>query len=404
MSIIPSHPGLEHHPIYLDYNGTTPVDPRVIAALLPYLATHFGNPSNTHFYAQAPRAALAGAREQVAALLACSPSEIIFTGGGSESDALAIRGVALALHARGNHIITQQTEHPAVKAACQMLERHYGFQITFLPVDQYGRVPPSSLQAAITDQTVLVSIMLANNETGTLQPIAELAEIAHHHQILFHTDAAQAVGKIPVDVNMLGVDLLTVAGHKLYAPKGVGALYVRQGTPLEPLIPGGSQEQGLRAGTENVASIVGLGVACELAALSLPQSQQRLRSLRDLLAQRLFEPLGEHVHLNGHPTERLPNTLNVSIDGVMGEDVLAAIPDIAAATGSACHAGSTEPSGVLLAMGVERSQALGTLRLTLGRWSTQEEVERAAQMLVQTIQTQLFSTPLMSTTREENHQ
>lgn len=381
----PFHPGLAHGPIYLDYNGTTPIDPRVVDAMLPYLSTHFGNPSSTQAYAQVARVAVEKARAQVAELLACASSEIIFTGSGSESDALAIRGAALALRSRGTHVITQRTEHPAVRETCHMLERLYGFQITELAVDHLGRVRPSDLEAALTEQTVLVTIMLANNETGTLQPVAELARLAHQHHALFHTDAAQAVGKIPLSVDALGVDLLTVVGHKLYAPKGVGALYVRQGTPLEPLIPGGGQEQARRAGTENVALLVALGAACELAAQELAVNPQRLRTLRDRLHRRLSESLPDLVHLNGHPTERLPTTLNISIDGVVGEAVLAATPEIAAATGSACHAGSMEPSTVLLAQGMERARALGALRLTLGRWSTAEEIERAAHLLTQTI-------------------
>lgn len=380
-----THPGLATHPIYLDYNGTTPVDPRVVETMLPFLTRHFGNPSSSHIYAQVPRAAIATAREHVAHLLTCSPDEIIFTGGGSESDVLAIRGAALALRSHGNHIITQQTEHPAVREACRALEQLDGFRVTSLPVDDNGRVIPAALEAAITNKTVLVSIMLANNETGTLQPVAELARIAHQHHVLFHTDAAQAVGKIATHVSALEVDLLTVAGHKLYAPKGVGALYVRKGVQLEPIIAGGGQESGMRAGTENVASLVALGTACLLACEELVESQMRLGSLRDRLHQRLEQSLPGMVHLNGHPTERLPNTLNVSIDGVIGEEVLAATPGIAASTGSACHAGTTSPSIVLSAMGVERARALGALRLTLGRWSTTDEVDQAASLLAQTV-------------------
>jgi cysteine desulfurase len=382
-----THPGLADHPIYLDYNGTTPIDPRVVETMLPYLTMHFGNPSSSHFYAHAPHTAIETAREQVASLLDCAPDEVIFTGGGSESDVLAIRGIALALRSRGNHIITQQTEHPAVRETCRLLERLYGCRVTYLPVDHDGRVEPSALEAAITDQTVLVTIMLANNETGTLQPVAELARIAHDHHALFHTDAAQAVGKMPTRVSRLGVDLLTVAGHKLYAAKGVGALYIRRGIPLEPVISGGGQEKGVRAGTENVAFLVGLGVACRLASEELPESAARLQLLRDRLHQKLSEYLPGIVHLNGHPTERLPNTLNVSLDGVIGEEVLASTPGIAASTGSACHAGSTDPSAVLTAMGIERARALGALRLTLGRWSTSEEVEQAATLLAQTVRT-----------------
>ncbi len=385
------HPGLEHGPIYLDYNGTTPVDPRVVDAMLPYLTIHFGNPSNTHFYAHKPHAAIQTAREQVANLIGCAPAEIIFTAGGSESDALAIRGVALSRQERGKHLITQVTEHPAVLATCRQLARLHGFRVTELPVDASGRVRPADVEAAIDKQTTLVSIMAANNETGTLQAVAEIAAIAHRHGVLMHTDAAQAVGKIPTEVATFGVDLLTIAGHKLYAPKGVGALYVRQGVQLEPVITGGGQEHGLRAGTENVAAIVALGTACELARQHLPTEQPRLAVLRDLLYQRLTEALPGVVSLNGHPGERLPNTLNVSIEGVIGEEVLATIPQIAAATGSACHAGETEPSAVLLAMGIERARAKGALRLTLGRWSTEKEVEQAARLLIQAIRTLLSS-------------
>jgi cysteine desulfurase len=389
MREVSPHPALAHGPIYLDYNGTTPVDPQVVEAMVPFLLVHFGNPSSTHFYAQVPHTAIKTAREQVASLLSCTPAEIIFTAGGSESDALAIRGVALSRRERGKHLITQVTEHPAVLATCRQLVRLHGFGVTELPVDANGRVRPADVEAAIDEQTTLISIMFANNETGTLQPIAEIAEIAHRHGVLMHTDASQVVGKIPIDMTTLGVDLLTVAGHKLYAPKGVGALYVRRGIQLEPIIAGGGQERGLRAGTENVAALVALGMACELAGRALPLEEQRLAALRDLLHQRLTEELPGMVSLNGHPTERLPNTLNVSIEGVIGEEVLAATPQIAAATGSACHAGGTEPSLVLLAQGIERARALGALRLTLGRWSTASEVEQAAHLLAQTVRRML---------------
>jgi cysteine desulfurase len=400
MREVPPHPALEQGPIYLDYNGTTPVDPRVVEAMLPFLLSHFGNPSSTHFYAQVPHTATETAREQVARLLGCTPAEIVFTAGGSESDALAIRGVALARQAYGKHLITQVTEHPAVLATCRQLARLHGFRVTELPVDASGQVRPADVEAAIDEQTTLVSIMAANNETGTLQPIAEIAEIAHRYGALMHTDASQAVGKIPTDVNTLGVDLLTVAGHKLYAPKGVGVLYIRRGVQLEPIIAGGGQERGLRAGTENVEAIIALGTACEIARHSLPAEQHRLAALRDLLHQRLAEALPGKVSLNGHPTERLPNTLNVSIEGVIGQEVLTATPEIAAATGSACHAGETEPSAVLLAMGIERARALGALRLTLGRWSTADEVEQAAHLLVQTVRTRLSSVSLKKEERK----
>ncbi|HYX49854.1 MAG TPA: cysteine desulfurase family protein, partial [Ktedonobacteraceae bacterium] len=277
------HPGLEHGPIYLDYNATTPVDPMVVEAMLPYLAEHFGNPSSSHSYGDKAHQAVESARAEVAHLLGCAAKEITFTGGGSESDNLAIRGIALANQYKGNHIITQVTEHPAVLKTCLALERLHGFRITYLPVDRSGRVRVEEVEAAIEEKTVLITIMHANNETGTLQPIADIAKIARKQGVLVHTDAAQTVGKIPVRVEELGVDLLTVAGHKLYAPKGIGALYVRHGLNLEPVIYGGGQEAGRRAGTENVAYIVGLGTACFLAQEQLSESQIRLFSLRDKL-------------------------------------------------------------------------------------------------------------------------
>ncbi|MFL5590811.1 MAG: cysteine desulfurase family protein [Ktedonobacteraceae bacterium] len=380
-----THPGLRDGPIYLDYNATTPVDPIVVEAMLPYLSTHFGNPSSTHRYGYVTRQAIDTARKQVAQLLGCTAGEIIFTGGGSESDNLAIRGVALARRGSGNHIITQVTEHPAVLNTCSALERLHGLRITYLPVDAYGRVSTADVEAAIDGQTILVTIMHANNETGTLQPIAEIAGIAHRHGVLVHTDAAQSVGKIPTHVEDLGVDLLTVAGHKLYAPKGIGALYVRRGVQLEPVIYGGGQESGRRAGTENIAHMVALGAACMLAQEQLAESQSRVQRLRDRLEQRLAEFLPGSVNLNGHRSERLPNTLNLSVDRVIGEEVLAATPEIASSTGSACHEGSTDPSAVLMAMGLSRERALGALRLTLGRWSTEDEVEKAARLLARTV-------------------
>ena len=382
-----THPGLQDGPVYLDYNATTPVDPVVVEAMLPYLSTYFGNPSSTHHYGHIAHQAVDNARQQVAGLLHCLPSEIIFTAGGSESDNLAIRGVALARRASGNHIITQITEHPAVLNTCRALERLHGFRITYVPVDATGRVSPADVEAAIDEQTVLITIMHANNETGTLQPIAEIAELARRHDVLMHSDAAQSVGKIPTRLDELPVDLLTVAGHKVYAPKGVGALYVRQGLQLEPVIYGGGQETGRRAGTENIAYIVALGVACMVAQEQLEKSQERLRRLRDLLQRRLEEYLPGSVHLNGSSAGRLPNTLNISIDRVIGEEVLAATPGVASSTGSACHEGNTDPSPVLLAMGLSRETALGALRLTLGRWSSEEEVEQAATLLVRTIAT-----------------
>jgi cysteine desulfurase len=375
------HPGLAGGPIYLDYNATTPVDPAVVDAALPFLRAHFGNPSSTHAYAEAPHQALATARRQLAGLLGCAPGEVIFTGSGSEADTLAVHGAALARRDRGDHVITQTTEHPAVLNACRALAQRHGFHVTTLPVDHHGRVDPAALATAITPRTVLVSIQHANSETGTLQPIRELAEVAHAQGVPLHTDAAQSLGKVPVAVDDLGVDLLTVVGHKLYAPKGIGALYVRDGVAVEPMVFGGGQERGLRAGTENVALVAALGAAAAIAAERLGAEQRRLRDLRDRLEQRLAEGLPGAVRRNGHPTQRLPNTLNVSLDGVNGQQVLAATPRVAASTGAACHAADPEPSGVLLAMGLPRDRALGALRLTLGRWSTQAEVDTAADLL-----------------------
>ena len=379
------HPGLEHGPIYLDYNATTPIDPMVVEAMLPYLSEHFGNPSSSHSYGYRAHQAIDAARVQVAQLLGYTAKEITFTGGGSESDNLAIRGIALAYQKKGNHIITQITEHPGVLKTCHALERLHGFRVTYLPVDRSGCVNIGEVEAAIDDKTVLITIMHANNETGTLQPIAEIAKIARKHGVLLHTDAAQSIGKIPVRVEELGVDLLTVAGHKLYAPKGIGALYSRHDLHLEPVIYGGGQESGRRAGTESVANIVALGTASLLAQEHLSERQVRLRSIRDKLQRLLEEYIPGHVHLNGHRTERLPNTLNISVDGVVGEEVLAITPEIASSTGSACHEGSTDPSPVLMAMGLSRERALGAMRLTLGRWSTEEEVERAARLLARSI-------------------
>jgi cysteine desulfurase len=377
------HPGLAGGPIYLDYNATTPVDPQVVTAMLPYLQMHFGNPASTHAYGQPARQAMALARRQVSNLLACAPEEILFTAGGSESDNLAVRAIALSPGKRGGHLLTQATEHPAVLNVCRALQRLHGFELSILPVDACGQIRLADLEAAMRDDTRLVSIMHANNETGTLQPLAAIAEIVHRRGALLHSDAAQTVGKTPVHPCELGVDLLTIAGHKLYAPRGIGALYVRHELLplLEPLIYGGGQEHGLRAGTENIAGMVALGKACELAAVSLPESAQQMRRLRNFLHMLLERALPGRVHLNGHPDERLPNTLNVSIAGISGEELLAATPGLACSTGSACHAGSSEPSPVLTAMQVPRARALAALRLSVGRWSSEAQLEQAARLL-----------------------
>jgi cysteine desulfurase len=368
-------------PVYLDYNATTPVDPAVLETMLPYLSDHFGNPSSAHAYGHTAGEAVEKARCQVAALLGAAPEEVVFTSCASESNNMALKGAAFALREKGRHLITCAVEHPAVLNAARYLEREFGFALTVLPVGLDGRVDPADVRAAIRPDTILISIMAAQNETGTLQPVAEIGAIAREHGVLFHVDAAQAIGKVPVNVDAMQADLLTVAGHKLYAPKGVGALYIRRGVTLHPLVHGASYEGGRRAGTANVPYAVALGKACELTGEKLAAGEpERLRSLRD----RLHAALAEHlpVRLNGHPEFRLPNTLNVSIPGVIGNDLLGALPEVAASTGSACHAGVSKPSDTLLAMGVAPDLALGALRLTLGRWTTAEEVDFAAERIV----------------------
>lgn len=369
--------------IYLDYNATTPVDPRVRRAMLPYLMEHFGNPSSGYVYGKCAREAVEQAREQVAALIGAEAGEIVFTSGGSESDNHAITGAALASK-KGKHIITSRIEHPAVINTCRYLEQRLGFSVTYLPVDEYGLLSPKGVLDAITGDTVLISVMHANNEVGTIEPVEEIGRIARDRSILFHTDAAQSCGKIAVDVNELNVDLLTIAGHKLYAPKGIGALYIRSGTPIDPIIHGSKQESGRRAGTENVAYIVALGAACKLAGDTLYEYERRTGRLRDRLQSNIEQGLGkEMVRLNGHPRRRLPNTLNISIRGIVGEELLALIPEVAASAGAACHAGSKEPSGVLLELGLSPELALGAMRLTPGRWSTKGDIDRAGKLIVE---------------------
>ena len=367
-------------PIYLDYNATTPVDPEVAEAMRPYFTEHFGNPSSAHAYGQQARDSVDWVRTQVAASLGCSADEVVFTGGGSESNNLAIKGIAFANRERGRHIITSSVEHPAVLATCQYLEARHGFAVTYLPVGRAGRVDPDDVERAIRPDTILITIMAANNETGTLQPVAEIGALARRAGIAMHTDAAQVVGKAPVDVEALQVDLLTVVGHKLYAPKGIGALYVRRGVRLDSLVHGAGHEGGRRAGTENVPYIVGLGKACAIARARCTEEPARLAALRDRLYAALQSRLGE-MPLNGHPQLRLPNALNVSFPGVAGYELLETAREVAASTGSACHAGTPEPSPVLKAMGMSDDVAVGAVRLSLGRWTTPEEVDLAADML-----------------------
>jgi cysteine desulfurase len=366
-------------PIYLDYNATTPVDPAVLDAMLPFLKERFGNPSSAHAYGKVAHDAVEAARAQVAALIGAEPDEIVFTGGGSEASNLAIKGVCFAHGLRPSdvHIITTAVEHPATAKPIEFL-RTLGAAVTVLPVDRFGLIDPDDVKRAITSRTRLVSIMHSNNEVGTLMPIHEVAAICRATCVP-HTDCAQSLGKVPVNVNELGVDLLTVAGHKLYAPKGVGALYVRRGVKLEPLVHGAGHEKGRRAGTENVPYVVGLGKACEIAMRSLPAATVRLRALRD----RLHAALGDRVVLNGHPERRLPNTLNVNFVGHIGAELLAKAPGVAASTGSACHEGRVNLSPVLAAMGVPPELGRGAVRLSVGRFTTENEVDRAAAMLIQ---------------------
>ncbi|MFZ0945222.1 MAG: cysteine desulfurase family protein [Syntrophobacteraceae bacterium] len=366
-------------PIYLDYNATTPTDPAVIEELVPYLAEVFGNPSSSHPYGKKAREAVKLARTRVAGLLGCDSAQVIFTSGGTESNNQALIGAALANMDRGKHVISTAIEHPAVLNPVHWLERQ-GFTATYLPVDGAGRIDPQAVRHAITGKTILISVMHANNEVGTIQPLAEIGAIAREKGIIFHTDAAQSVGKIPTRVDDLRVDLLTVAGHKLYAPKGIGALFIRSGIKIDTYLHGAGQEGGRRAGTENVPYIAALGKAAELAAQRLAADGASILRLREHFYGRLGE-LADGVMLNGHPTERLPNTLNVSFKGVVGADLLAQTPEIAASTGSACHEGSGELSGVLAAMGTSREQGFGAVRLSLGRLTTIEQIDCAAEVL-----------------------
>jgi cysteine desulfurase len=367
-------------PIYLDHNATTPVAAEVLAAMWPYLERHFGNPSSAHEYGAAAHEAVEHARTQLAELLGCGPASVVFCASGSEADNLAIKGTALRHRERRAHIVTSAIEHPAVLGACRYLERRFDCRLTIVPVDGTGLVDPDDVRRAIEPDTVLISVMHANNEVGTVQPIEQIAAVARERAIPFHTDAAQSVGKIRTDVDELGVDLLTVAGHKMYAPKGIGALYVRPGTELDALIHGASHERGLRAGTENVPYIVALGAACALARERLrSDAVERVRRLRDRLHSGL--EANTELVLNGHLHRRLPNTLNVSFRGVDGEELLAHTPTVAASTGSACHTGRTDPSAVLTSMGIDRARALGAVRLSLGYATTEADVEAAAAAL-----------------------
>ena len=361
--------------IYLDYNATTPIDPQVAAAMLPYVHGLFGNPSSSHSFGLAARQGVDKARSQVAGLLGCAVDDLIFTSGGTEANNHAIKGVAAAYRDRGNHIITSAVEHPAVTEVCRYLEGQ-GWRITYLPVDEYGLVDPQRVEDAITSETLLVTIMHANNEVGSIQPIVEIAEIAHRYGALLHSDCAQSVGKIPARVDDLGVDLLSIAGHKLYAPKGIGVLYIRPGVQLEKLMHGANHEQNRRAGTENVIEMVGLGEACELIERNLTCYARKMGEMRDRLETGLLE-YGPDFRVNGHPEKRLPNTSSISFKGLEADRILANLDSVAASAGAACHSDRVEVSHVLTAMNVPTEYAMGTLRFSVGRFTTEEEIDRA---------------------------
>jgi cysteine desulfurase len=368
--------------IYLDFNASTPIAPEVAAAMQPYVTEHFGNPSSMHWAGQPARAAVEMARGYVAELLGASVDEIVFTSGGSEANNHAILGAYFRARTQKPHFITSSIEHPAVLEPMRFLER-LGARVTYLPVDSAGMIDPGDVKKAITRDTVLISVMHANNEVGTIEPIEEMARAARERGVLFHTDAAQTVGKLPCDVGRLGVDLLTVAGHKLYAPKGVGAIYIRNGVEIEPLVHGAGHEHGRRAGTENVLLTVGLGAAARLA--STKPFTDSVRSLRDWFWQKLVEAFSDQVVLNGHPTDRLPNTINVSFVNRIGHEVLAKLEGVAASTGSACHAGAHQMSPVLAVMGIRPNIGLGAVRFSLGRTSTRAEIETVVERLRQSM-------------------
>lgn len=382
--------------IYLDHAATTPAHPEVVKAMLPYYTDAFSNPSSIYSYGQEAKVAIEKARAKVAGFIGAKSEEVIFTGGGTEADNFALKGVALANEHKGNHLITTSIEHHAVLETCKFLERRGDFKVTYLPVDSDGLVDPQDVKKAITNKTILVSVMHANNEIGTIEPIEEISKYVKEAGILFHTDAVQTVGHIPVHVDELGVDLLSISAHKLYGPKGVGALYIRKGTRIFPLVHGGEQERGRRAGTENVPGIVGLSKAIELARQEMGEEAKRLACLRDRLIQGLLEDI-DHVHLNGHPFGRLPNNVNVSVDFVEGESMLLNLDleNICASTGSACSSSSLEPSHVLLALGLPPEQAHGSLRFTLGRENTADEIDLVIEVLSRIVTKLRAMSPLL---------
>ena len=368
-------------PIYMDHNATTPLREEVLEAMLPYLGEHFGNASSLHSFGIKARQAIEEARGKVAQALGCKPREVVFTGSGTEADNQAIKGVAYANRKKGDHIITSRIEHHAVLHTCQYLERQ-GFRVTYLPVDGYGMVDPDDVRRAITDRTILITIMHANNEVGTIQPIAEIGRIARERGVYFHTDAVQTVGKLPTRVDELGVDLLSLSAHKIYGPKGVGALYIRRGTRIDPLLHGGHHEWGKRASTENVAGIVGLARALELRMGEMEEEARRLTALRERLYEGIRERI-DHIRLNGHPTQRLPGTLSICFEYIEGESIIMGLDlvGVAVSSGSACTSASLEPSHVLLAMGIHPAVAQGSIRFSLGRENTEEQVDYVIEQL-----------------------
>ena len=381
--------------IYMDYAATTPADPAVVKAMLPYFTESFGNPSSLYSYGQENKPALDKARDTVAGAIGARADEIIFTGGGTEADNTALSGVARANKQKGNHIITTTVEHHAILETCAALAKE-GVETTYVPVDNFGVVSPDDIKKAITPKTILISVMHANNEVGSIQPVEEIGRIAKQAGVYLHTDAVQTVGHIPVNVDDLGVDLLSLAAHKLYGPKGVGVLYVRRGTRIEPFIHGGAQEKGRRAGTENVAGIVGLAKAVELAMPELDSERKRITALRDKLIKGMFDRI-DLMQVNGHPTKRLPNNVNVSIDYVEGESMLLNLDleDICVSTGSACSSTSAEPSHVLRAMRVDPARAHCSLRFTLGKWTTEDEVDRVLTVMPEVVTRLRAMSPLM---------
>lgn len=380
--------------IYLDHSATSPVDPKVFKAMEPYFVDSFGNASTLYSLGREARKVMEENRKMVASLIGANPDEIIFTSGGTESDNIAIKGTAYRLKDKGNHIITSNIEHPAVDETCKYLEKK-GFNVTYLSAGEDGIVSVSDLQDAITDETILITIMHANNEIGTIQPINEIGEIAREHKIIFHTDAVQSVGKIPVDVNQLNVDMLSLSAHKLYGPKGIGALYVKRGVRLEPILHGGGHEKGIRPGTENVAGIVGLGKACQIAKENLEETEQYVTSIRDEIIEKVLSDV-EQSYLNGHSTKRLPNNINFRFKSIEGESLVLHLDakGIASSTGSACSSKKLEPSHVLLALGLEEVDAHGSLRLTLGKENKKEEIDYIVKSIKDAVETLRKLSPL----------